>query len=253
MDVGKRPAGLDETDAAERTSRFAALIESCRVVSTREDFLLHVYARLKMIVPHDRFACGIGTIDDMTLRHCINLDFPEEYIHRVIAPSGRMRSAVLRRWAHAMPQYYNGLAVERGDVDPDLKSAVLEYGLPNAGVHCYVDDRYRTVSFFCFAGMLGGPRRFAVALYAIVPHLHGALASMLRRDGLRGGVMLSSRECEVLRWICLGKSNPEMALILGISPWTVKIHVRNVLEKLGVKTRSAAAAKALHAGLVKID
>lgn len=253
MDVGKRPAGLDQIDVAERTSRFAVLIESCSMVSTREEFLLYVYARLKMIVPHDKFACGIGSVDDMVLRHCINVDFPEEYIHQVIAPSGRMRSAVLRRWAHSMPQYYGGLAVESGDVDPDLKSAVLEYGLPNAAAHCYVDDRYGTVSFFCFAGMLGGPRRLAVALYAMVPHLHDALASILRRDGLRGDVKLSSREREVLRWICLGKSNPEMALILGISPWTVKIHVRNVLEKLGVKTRSAAAAKALHAGLVKLD
>lgn len=253
MDVDRHPAGLDETDIAERTSRFAALIESCRVVSTREDFLLHVYARLKMIVPHDRFTCGIGTVDDMALRYCINIDFPEEYIRRVIAPSGRMRSAVLKRWTHAMPQYYDGLTVESGDVDPDLKSAVLEYGLPNAAAHGYVDDRYGTASFFCFAGMIGGPRRLAVALYAIVPHLHGALASMLRRDGSRDDVMLSSREREVLRWICLGKSNPEMASILGISPWTVKIHVRNVLEKLGVRSRSAAAAKALHAGLVKLD
>src|SRR5690606_38548631 len=51
---------------------------------------------------------------------------------------------------------------------------------------------------------------------------------------------LSPRECEVLEWIAAGKTNAEIAIILGLSVHTVKRHVEHVLEKLGVENRRAA-------------
>lgn len=61
-------------------------------------------------------------------------------------------------------------------------------------------------------------------------------------DGLRipKGVALTAREGEVLQWIVAGKTNPEIALILGISRWTVKTHVERILGKLGVENRTSA-------------
>ncbi len=56
---------------------------------------------------------------------------------------------------------------------------------------------------------------------------------------------LSRREAEVLRWISEGKTNPEIGIILGISELTAKKHVENVLRKLGVPTRTLAAARAV--------
>jgi DNA-binding CsgD family transcriptional regulator len=55
---------------------------------------------------------------------------------------------------------------------------------------------------------------------------------------------LSRREAEVLKWIAEGKRNTEIALILGISPATVRHHVEHVHRKLGVETRMAAAGRA---------
>lgn len=52
---------------------------------------------------------------------------------------------------------------------------------------------------------------------------------------------LSEREGEVASWLAQGKTNGEIALILGISPATVKHHVASVLAKLGVENRTAAA------------
>ncbi len=51
---------------------------------------------------------------------------------------------------------------------------------------------------------------------------------------------LSAREAEVLEWIAAGKTNAEIALILGISPHTAKHHVAKVIAKLGVENRGAA-------------
>ena len=63
---------------------------------------------------------------------------------------------------------------------------------------------------------------------------------------------LTAREAEVLHWIGEGKSNPEIALLLRISPRTVHKHVEHILAKLGVETR-LAAARLVAAGNNKVD
>ncbi len=51
---------------------------------------------------------------------------------------------------------------------------------------------------------------------------------------------LTPRESEILFWITHGKSNPEIAIILAMQLVTVKKHVQNILQKLGVENRTAA-------------
>jgi ATP/maltotriose-dependent transcriptional regulator MalT len=55
---------------------------------------------------------------------------------------------------------------------------------------------------------------------------------------------LSPREKEVLGLMARGLSNPEIGQLLFISPVTVKVHVRHIFEKLGVKSRAAAVLRA---------
>jgi DNA-binding NarL/FixJ family response regulator len=56
---------------------------------------------------------------------------------------------------------------------------------------------------------------------------------------------LTPREAEVLLWVAQGKTNPEVAVILGIRHRTVKKHLEHVFAKLGVETRTAASRTAL--------
>ncbi len=58
---------------------------------------------------------------------------------------------------------------------------------------------------------------------------------------------LTPRETEVLSWVAKGKTNRDVADILGMSPRTVNKHLEHVFEKLGVETRAAAAALASRA------
>ena len=64
------------------------------------------------------------------------------------------------------------------------------------------------------------------------------------RDGATGLEPLTPREHEVLDLVRQGLSNREIAHTLWIAESTVKVHVRHVLEKLGAKSRTEAAAKA---------
>ncbi len=56
---------------------------------------------------------------------------------------------------------------------------------------------------------------------------------------------LTAREAEVLYWVTQGKTNRDIGDILGTSPRTVHKHLEHVFGKLGVETRTAAAAMAL--------
>lgn len=49
------------------------------------------------------------------------------------------------------------------------------------------------------------------------------------------------READILHWLGEGKSNPEIALVLGVSPRTVEKHCERLFAKLGVENRLAAA------------
>ena len=55
---------------------------------------------------------------------------------------------------------------------------------------------------------------------------------------------LTSRESEVLSWLSKGKTNRDIAQILGLSPRTVDKHLEQIYAKLGVENRTAAAAVA---------
>ncbi len=55
---------------------------------------------------------------------------------------------------------------------------------------------------------------------------------------------LTPRETEVLSWLAKGKTNRDIGDILGMSHRTVNKHLEHIFEKLGVETRSAAAALA---------
>jgi len=56
---------------------------------------------------------------------------------------------------------------------------------------------------------------------------------------------VTEREAEVLYWVIHGKTNRDIGDILGISHRTINKHLENLFEKLGVETRTAAAAVAM--------
>ncbi|MDQ7018595.1 MAG: response regulator transcription factor [Robiginitomaculum sp.] len=56
---------------------------------------------------------------------------------------------------------------------------------------------------------------------------------------------LTAREREILQALCDGKTNARLAKAFGVSPNTIKFHLRNLYEKLGVQNRAAAVAMLL--------
>ena len=64
------------------------------------------------------------------------------------------------------------------------------------------------------------------------------------------GPPLTRREYEVLRRVAMGQTNPEIADALGLARNTVKTYLQTALQKLGVRNRVEAIAKAHEVGLL---
>ena len=88
-----------------------------------------------------------------------------------------------------------------------------------------------------------------------VPDAASSGACYLLMKAERGGteaehlhsLPLTEREREILAFLPAGKTNAEIAILLGISARTVQKHLEHVFQKLGVETRTAAALRAVAA------
>ncbi len=87
--------------------------------------------------------------------------------------------------------------------------------------------------------------KLAARLFDVVAHLlRNRDLNATRRPSLTG------REVEILQWIADGRTSREIGEQLYISENTVKNHVRNILDKLGMQSRHEAVRYAEHAGLL---
>lgn len=74
-----------------------------------------------------------------------------------------------------------------------------------------------------------------------------ALAAQMPRPDL------SAREVQVLELIVAGLANKQIAYTLNIAEYTVKNHVKNILDKLGVQDRTQAATVAIQRGIIHLS
>ncbi len=91
----------------------------------------------------------------------------------------------------------------------------------------------------------------------VTPHLAARLLEEFAklaqnvREGPSEAEKLTPREREVLELVAVGASNKEIAAKLVIAENTVKVHLRNILDKLQLRNRQQAAAFAVQEGLVR--
>jgi DNA-binding CsgD family transcriptional regulator len=71
-----------------------------------------------------------------------------------------------------------------------------------------------------------------------------------RRPAAVGAIALSKREVECLRWAAAGKTNEEIAMILGLKRTTIRFHIRTAAVKLDAVNRDQALFKAAQLGFL---
>lgn len=143
-------------------------------------------------------------------------------------------------------------------IEPALRDLRQEFNRSSLIVVSMVEDR-RTAERIMALGADGfisksvSPRALLAAIVAVrdgeaVIRIETSGRSL--SEATADDVLLTPRQIEVLGLLAKGKTNKEIAVILGISPFTVRIHVSALFKTLDVTTRTAATAMALSNGLL---
>lgn len=154
-----------------------------------------------------------------------------------------------------MAEYFSGGHFERGRLPPEMMLWLHREALRRrAGAEPAGLTVLPQVSDAGTPIIARGAKRLSFTLHAVDPDAlgEGQWLIVMREaddaalmDGLIHGFKLTAREAEVLYWVVKGKTNLDIGDILGSSPRTVQKHLEHVFEKLGVETRTAAAAMAM--------
>lgn len=112
----------------------------------------------------------------------------------------------------------------------------------------------RFATFFSFAGGDADHiKRYAGLLEYLLPYLHPVLIANTHTPLSNRVKGLSPRETTVLLWMKEGKTNWEIARIVGVTERTVRFHVESIFVKLDVGSRTQAVAVAIEHGLLVSD
>jgi len=89
-------------------------------------------------------------------------------------------------------------------------------------------------------------------LHLIALYAHGRLRYLKRHMTMLNPPEITDREAEVLKWAAVGKSNLDIADILGISHRTVVFHFESVARRMGTLNRTHSVAEAMRFNLIKL-
>lgn len=225
-------------------------------VRTREQFFAWTQGPLQTLVPHDILICGFQDqgSDFRVERFTVCRYFRAEHLQAAVHPSGLL-AEVLKKWlSDGHPVLMGREFVSGPNKDFDCDERLLRLELRNLVTHAIRWHDGSLKSHVSFARvMCPFDERLVRSVQVLAPVVAMTLARVMASEGCAVGTdigTLSPREIEILESVRDGRTNPEIAVRLGISPLTVKNHIRHILKKLQVRTRGHAVVKALSTGLL---
>ena len=240
----------------EECGHLARILLASRRVSLRHHFFSWVHGPVQSLIPHEILLCGVADESGYLLhqRFTACRYFKDDHFHRVIHPGDGLINQLAQEWqACGEPRLIAGHHEDAGSWNARLTDLELK----NVAFHGmgWINGQIKGYASF---SRVRAPFDGRLALYVdiLLPHLLATLARVLANEtrshtlSKRPAGLITAREVEVLTWVRDGKTNDEIADILGLSMLTVKNHLRNTMKKLVVRTRGQAVAKAIALGLL---
>lgn len=208
---------------------------------------------LRRTMHHEFFAYAQLSANDAGILELVNMDFPPGEIERYGIISGSRDCLLVTEWyASRAPICID--AQGRVLAEPRWADAVasLSDRIPLV-YHAQLDPTGTRGIGFLFGDIPASLllKNGKLIRYA-TPYLYAQLARRFWAPARSSAVrLLTAREIQVIEWMYYGKTNEEIATLLGNSVFTVKNHVQRILLKLSATNRTQAALIAAQAGLVK--
>ena len=239
----------------EECGHLARILLEARRVRQRHQFFSWVQGPVQSLIPHEILLCGIGDGNGYLLHERFSACryFRDEHFRRSTQPSHGFIAQLTESW---------GVTGQPCFLQPEVGESwhvrLTDLELKNAAFHGMSWINGQLKGYVSFS-RVRAPFDARLALYMdiLLPPLLATLARVLaqevREQSLlkRASAVVTAREIEVLGWVREGKTNDEIASILGLSMLTVKNHLRHAMKKLDVRTRGQAVAKAIALGLLR--
>ena len=254
---GNHPSMISTDElSAEECGHLARILLASRRVTLRHHFFSWVHGPVQSLIPHEILLCGLTDENGYLLheRFTACRYFKDEHYQRVIHPGDGLINQISQEW-HTVrePCLIPALQDQTGGWHARLKDLELK----NIAFHGmgWINGQIKGYASF---SRVKAPfdRNLAIYLDILLPHLLATLARVLaneahaRSHDKRPTGLITAREVEVLTWVRDGKTNDEIAAILGLSMLTVKNHLRHAMKKMVVRTRGQAVAKAIALGFL---
>lgn len=232
-------------------------IQTAVEIRTRPAFFSWVQGKFQSMLAHEALICGLADRSARGLKFEWMGSFPisEERFADLCRPDGGLLHSLVTMWQQS-EQATLLLGATPGFGSPPETERVLgqirKFGLSNSLADGVSGLDGRPLAFFAFFKLPAPPcLRMARVLQIWLPYLYTTWLRVASREALadpqagriRG--VLTAREAEILIWVRKGKTNGQIACLLGIGETTVATHLERIFRKLGVRSRAQAVAKSM--------
>jgi transcriptional regulator EpsA len=248
-----------DTEVSTERELLLNIIERAAEVLNADEFMHMIENDLARLLPHEIFACGFGGVSPKGsyVHKVLQRNSPNEYYLELLQPDGRIDSPLMTRWRNTQQPVMFQSGRDDHEYPAEWVRIFNKYDLRNTVAHGMLDMQGALTSYFIFTrneGEVGLKHLYLLKL--LTPHLHMALVRILATlqdfGDYAGAIhsLISVRQRQIIHWLHEGKTNWEIARILGMTEKNVKYHIEQILVKLDVRNRTQAVACAVGLGLL---
>ncbi|WP_293765697.1 LuxR family transcriptional regulator [uncultured Aquitalea sp.] len=182
----------------------------------------------------------------------LNISFPPAWVERYQEERMQGNDPVMRSVMGRGPiNWQERFVRSRARQEKEFIEAVRQQGFEHGVTLSHLCERLNIACVLVMAGQdITRDLQLIDMVDSLLPHLHKAAARVANlAPALPETLPLSQREYDIFHWMSQGKTNWEIATILGISERTAKFHVANIIRKLGANNRTHAIVLGLHRGI----
>jgi transcriptional regulator EpsA len=223
-----------------------SLLQTAPSVRTVDDFKKWTKTYLRPLLPHESLLCGWGHLHagGVGLDYLVPVDYPLEHINGIRNRVGAIDTPILRRWLSTREPVVFEADTPWVETPETWLDSFRRHNLRNVVAHAVYDTERCAGTYHSFYRIPVKPdQAYVEMLDRLTPTLHEVLCrvitSLSAEDRLNERMAaLTEREEQVLKWLALGKTNAEIAELTGVTESTIKHHLTNVFDKLGVYNRA---------------
>jgi transcriptional regulator EpsA len=246
--------------------RLVRAMQSAVHVRRRHQLFLWAQGQFFVLMPHEILIClRLQRGNGATHVECVhNMIFDQKqedmlcHQHEGLA----VRLALSCEESGCLPSLVAAGAADHAQIYEQFRDDLNKAGLRNAIVHGDRVSAHSDASFFIIFNVDEEVTPMhGHLMQLLLPYLHLAFNHVVSQDGCSDSVSeaievvlptsITGRELQVLQWICSGKSNYEIGVILNVSPLTVKNHVQKIFRKFNVHNRAQAVSRAMSLNLFR--